>query len=160
MDARQRLKANRNKKQVTNKRSVNKGKGPGPVRGKKGSTVSKAVAGKGATGKKNAAQPTKTLTRKISDLRQIIAAPRPTISKQTISQKKSAIKQRLGLQSKSARERIRNANVAAASRNQTRVAKATSSIRPQGKKRPGGSFSNVSHECVTSLKSNIFFLYV
>ena len=76
-----------------------------------GRAAAKNQAGKKlavGTGKGAGKKPkTKTLTRKISDLRQIIApAARPTAAaKQSVSQKKSAIKQRLGLQSKSARER-------------------------------------------------------
>lgn len=143
MDARQRL--NRNKKQATNKRSAKKGKEPAVGNRKKAFAVTKTSGGKVGKGQKRAAPPTKTLTRKISDLRQIIAAPRPaaTASKQTISQKKSAIKQRLGLQSKSARERIRNA-AASTSRNQTRVTNAAAPARSQVKKRAGGALSTVS----------------
>lgn len=146
MDARQRL---NHKKKKQGMGSNNKsGKKP-PVRvtqtgkrKKKATPNKKSGAGQKAQAKnvvvKTAAK-TKTLTRKISDLRQIITSSRPTPSKpkQTISQKKSAIKQRLGLQSKSARDRIRNAAASGSG---------SSSAGPSNKsnRRPAKAQSNVS----------------
>ena len=101
MDARQRL----NRKQKQKNRKV----GPKKTTGAAGSRPMKSGAKRGANvkglkGKKQQQQPVKTLTRKISDLRQIIAT-KPVVGKKTLAQKKTGIKKRLGLQSNSARER-------------------------------------------------------
>lgn len=101
MDARQRL--NRKQKQKNRKIGSKKPSGSAGSRPVK-SGAKRGANVKGVKGKKQQQQPVKTLTRKISDLRQIIAT-KPAVGKKTLAQKKTGIKKRLGLQSNSARER-------------------------------------------------------
>lgn len=131
MDARQRLNQKR-RQGTTGGRGAGGARGEGATRGRGGgrvaaaprkslktitkakgavrpSTKGKAAAAAASSASKKGARVI-TVTKKVSDLRQLISKPKskPKVApKTTKDAKKSAIKQRLGLQSKSAREASR-----------------------------------------------------